>query len=246
MVEQMYFRPGIVIFADQVAKTIYDQLCASSLIGHIHEPLRHAIGFIYVVEDTHDGSAYRYRLASNDETGANSEKSLIDAMRLTLDSFNINNVTAAGYLVPEDKLPDIYVISHIENRYVRTIVENLKEVPHAHISYLCWCEPFKEGQKKRSRRTASSARVSTSTTELVAWAQQHSVHYVYLYRDIPKTTYDAYSQGVFDYALAQSLFALLATGITSQQQFKRIMETATNKYGTLSTSLISVQPVAPR
>lgn len=228
---EMYFRPSLVIFGDEAGIAIYNQLCSSGLTHRIHKPLRYAIGLMRVVSTT--SLVYEYRLFSTDEINTQRDVSLISAVNSMVRSIDTSKAESASYVVPNPH-PHIYIVGHIGNEKVRSIVSELRNSEYSRandsISCLFCCDPFEVEQGKSTNTPAF-------TDELSKWASDNNVHCCYLYGEVPKAVYD---KDEFDYAAALSLFALLATGITAQSQFVGATPDAICYHGTLSTCLISV------
>jgi hypothetical protein len=237
-----HFRASIVIFFGHVGRSIYEQFNPSRdratemLLTYIPQPVRKGIGLIMPGKDSD-----RYQVQLSDELPAQDNVSLDQAITVAL-----NNVTCdfldASYNI-DDPSPQIFVVGHVSSKGICEVAKIVRScwsqkykdtAIQPEISYLFCCYPVEtEG--------ASNASPSFSDN-LADWAREQQIAFCYLYGDIDCGSPDATDNVAnIHYAVAVALFALVATGITSQPGFKsniRASDDTFYHHGTLSACFV--------
>lgn len=210
-------------------------------------PLKDAIGFIYT-DESEGEPIYTCRRVKDEE--AEKIPVLKDAI-LHLQSKLSLEAASIDYTI-QMKMSTIYIVGTPETR---SIVNDLRDkgIWNGDISCLFLCEP--EDQQRVNRHASNvgsdaptpdkleSVRVMPPTGEWAVWAHNKQVTFCYFYGDVPRYVYDKWGKSTFEYAAAEALFALIASGIAAHPRFRELVQSMPDipyQQGTLSTCIVSV------
>ena len=231
-----HYLPGIVILTDEASQHVYEQMMATKLFNRLDDPLRYGIGFINASEENTIAQCWLLSEAGN-RIQLPFDDAIVHMLSLVRQRENLQHIRDAGYAVVDLSL-QIFIVGSVYTPLLdvilRQIRERLRDInERVDISYFLLCHKLPDGHKT----TGSHMQLQTIISKL---AQQKGLTFCYLYGDMRGSSLQ---EEDIDYTAAEALFVLIATGITSQIEFKQAIQLHTDDgryvYGTLSTCLVT-------
>ncbi|GHO46297.1 hypothetical protein [Ktedonospora formicarum] len=236
------FRPGLLLFIDDIGRAIYEQFQAILRLAPLDSILCQGIALLHYASDTHQAQRLPLTHSLVQDTTLALPDLLEEAIKEVQASKCITAITRAGYPVPNPRA-QVYIIGDPAH-------SPLPEVLHIIQTRLAFM--------KANNLVCYVLHTDLETGALPAHLSPHSLHefptplkplvgnasFCYLYQgELTHPTLTFLSENETHYITAEALYALLATGITTEPFFEKIMcggavSDAHLCVGSLGTSLI--------
>jgi TIR domain len=240
---EMLFRPSLVIFVDEAGKGIYERLKRICRSVSLEVALWQGIGLIQVT-DPKSNSAEEILLSQDASKNKGALENLVEIVLHRIQSDKtIKNITSAGYSVPNPHTR-IYIVGDIASPHIAKALRGVREQLRKDKIDTSVCYILSATKGLSDISLDKTFIVSSDQTR--DWAQREVPDFCYLYENIrvgPGPYYTFVREEETDYASAEALFALIATGIAEISPLKEETEIKQpipyyENIGTLSTSLI--------
>jgi hypothetical protein len=247
------FRPGLLIFVGDAGRHIRDQLQTIVRVAGLDYVLHQSIALLHV--ETGSDRAVPCPLGDDfvDEDAPREEDDLKVLIERTLKDVQANQrileIISAGYPVPNPRT-QIYIIGEASSHWLAHILQTVnrrleKNQFSTTVCYILSAYHDKQKTGALSERKGGLDQMLEATHDKSYWSEREVANFCYLYEDMLTYPVPTFVREFESYhAAAEALFALTATGLTTEPLFEEIVRLNPNwniyeNVGSLSTSLIS-------
>lgn len=246
------FRPGLILFVDEAGQQICEQLRAITSFAGLDPVLCQSIALLHVSSASlattplpRCGLCLEGTIPQQTDT---LEHVLPETIRNVQSSRRIQEIINAGYPVPNPRT-QVYLVGDTSQPWLQRVFSVVQAQlqrldTHTLVCYMLHA-PHVTNEATGDDAATQAAKPVLATGEQAMSGPTHNVaNFCYLYEDMlayPTPTFVSTHESY--YALAEALFTLLSTGITTEPFFEESMRvsasfTPADSVGSLSTSMV--------